>query len=252
MKRLILIASIMLGGLTISQAYRQTETTHIEKQQEQEWQRGQTITLRPGQSADELAALFAITPIDEATEKRMREGGSYKDECPIPLADLRYLHLVHYDYDGRIVCGEMVCHKIIAQKLIDVFTELFLAHYPIASIRLIDDFGANDEVSMSHNNSSCFCYRAVTGGKTLSRHARGLAVATRNVPGIAEAIRAGSMAITKRAMLSRGVSVLRHSTLIVNLPGSKKAVEEALEMVLPTLEHGIRLAKGTDGECGRT
>ena len=176
MKRLILIASIMLGGLTISQAYRQTETTHIEKQQEQEWQRGQTITLRPGQSADELAALFAITPIDEATEKRMREGGSYKDECPIPLADLRYLHLVHYDYDERIVCGEMVCHKIIAQKLIDVFTELFLAHYPIASIRLIDDFGANDEVSMSHNNSSCFCYRAVTGGKTLSRHARGLAV----------------------------------------------------------------------------
>lgn len=79
-----------------------------------------------------------------------------------------------------------------------------------------------------------------------------LAVATRLVPGIAEAIRAGSLAITKRAMLSRGVSVLRNSTLIVNLPGSKKAVEEALEMVLPTIEHGIRLAKGTDGECGRT
>lgn len=79
-----------------------------------------------------------------------------------------------------------------------------------------------------------------------------LAVATRLVPGIAEAIRAGSLAITKRAMLSRGVSVLRNTTLIVNLPGSKKAVEEALEMVLETLEHGIRLAKGTDGECGRT
>ena len=79
-----------------------------------------------------------------------------------------------------------------------------------------------------------------------------LAVATRLVPGIAEAIRAGSLAITKRAMLSRGVSVLRNSTLIVNLPGSKKAVEEALEIVLPVLEHGIRLAKGTDGECGRT
>ncbi|MGM9568610.1 MAG: molybdopterin-binding protein [Phascolarctobacterium sp.] len=79
-----------------------------------------------------------------------------------------------------------------------------------------------------------------------------MAVATRLVPGIAEAIRAGSLAITKRAMLSRGVSVLRNATLIVNLPGSKKAVEEALAMVLPTLEHGIRLAKGTDGECGRT
>ena len=79
-----------------------------------------------------------------------------------------------------------------------------------------------------------------------------LAVATRLVPGIAEAIRAGSLAITKRAMLSRGVSVLRNTTLIVNLPGSKKAVEEALDIVLSTLEHGIRLAKGTDGECGRT
>ncbi|MBQ5625126.1 MAG: molybdenum cofactor biosynthesis protein, partial [Phascolarctobacterium sp.] len=65
-----------------------------------------------------------------------------------------------------------------------------------------------------------------------------LAVATRNVPGIAEAIRAGSMAITKRAMLGRGASVLRNNTLIVNLPGSVKAVEESLEIVLPELEHG--------------
>lgn len=78
-----------------------------------------------------------------------------------------------------------------------------------------------------------------------------LSVATRLVPGIAEAIRAGSMQITQRAMLSRGVAVLRNRTLIVNLPGSKKAVEEALAIVLPELEHGIRLAKGTDGECGR-
>ena len=78
-----------------------------------------------------------------------------------------------------------------------------------------------------------------------------MAVATRLVPGIAEAIRAGSMQITKRAMLSRGAAVLRNKTLIVNLPGSKKAVEEALDIVLPALEHGIRLAKGTDGECGR-
>ena len=79
-----------------------------------------------------------------------------------------------------------------------------------------------------------------------------LAIATRHVPGIAEAIRACSMKYTNRAMLSRGVSVLRNSTLIINLPGSEKAVREALEIILPVLEHGIRLAKGTDGECGRT
>ena len=67
-----------------------------------------------------------------------------------------------------------------------------------------------------------------TGGTGLSPRDRTpeatLAVADRNVPGISEAIRAGSMTITKRAMLSRGVSVIRKKTLIINLPGSKKAV----------------------------
>ena len=78
-----------------------------------------------------------------------------------------------------------------------------------------------------------------------------LAVATRNVPGIAEAIRAGSMQITPRAMLGRGVSVLRNQTLIVNLPGSRKAVEESLQLILPNLGHGLRILRGTEAECGR-
>lgn len=68
--------------------------------------------------------------------------------------------------------------------------------------------------------------------------------ATRNVPGIAEAIRAYSMNITPRAMLSRAVSVMRGQTLIINLPGSPKAVRESLECILPTLEHGIKIMRG--------
>ena len=78
-----------------------------------------------------------------------------------------------------------------------------------------------------------------------------LAVATRNVPGIAEAIRSESLKITRRAMLSRGASVLRNQTLIINLPGSKKAVEEALEIILPQLEHGLRILKGSAHDCAR-
>jgi molybdenum cofactor synthesis domain-containing protein len=74
-------------------------------------------------------------------------------------------------------------------------------------------------------------------------------VATRNAPGIAEAMRAYSLSITPRAMLSRAASVLRGSTLIVNLPGSPKAVKEHLEYILPSLEHGIKIAAGRDGEC---
>ncbi len=78
-----------------------------------------------------------------------------------------------------------------------------------------------------------------------------LAVATRNAPGIAEAIRAGSMQITRRAMLSREASVIRHKTLIVNLPGSPKAVKECLDLVLDQLDHGIRILTGRDKECAR-
>lgn len=79
-----------------------------------------------------------------------------------------------------------------------------------------------------------------------------LAVAERLVPGIAEAIRAGSMEITKRAMLGRGQSVLRKRSLIVNLPGSPRAVTESLSFVMDTLEHGIRILRGEAFECARS
>lgn len=77
-------------------------------------------------------------------------------------------------------------------------------------------------------------------------------VATRNAPGIAEAMRALSLKVTPRAMLSRGASVIRNETLIVNLPGSPKAVKECLEFILSSLPHGLGILKGLDGECGGT
>lgn len=78
-----------------------------------------------------------------------------------------------------------------------------------------------------------------------------LSVAHRLVPGISEAIRAESMRITNRAMLSRGVSVIRHRTLIVNLPGSPKAVRESLGVILDAVSHGLAILRGDDGECAR-
>lgn len=77
-----------------------------------------------------------------------------------------------------------------------------------------------------------------------------LKVATRNAPGIAEAMRYASLQITPRAMLSRGASVIRGTTLIVNLPGSPKAVKENLGYILPSLPHGLEIMKGMTGECG--
>lgn len=69
--------------------------------------------------------------------------------------------------------------------------------------------------------------------------------------GIADAIRNYSMTITPRAMFSRAVSGIRGKTLIINLPGSPKAVAEALEFLLPQLDHGLDTLRGTGGECAR-
>lgn len=76
-----------------------------------------------------------------------------------------------------------------------------------------------------------------------------LRAADKNAPGIAEAIRYYSLQITPRAMLSRAVSVIRGKTLIINLPGSPKAVRESLSAVLPSLAHGIAVMRGEEGDC---
>ena len=78
-----------------------------------------------------------------------------------------------------------------------------------------------------------------------------MAVATRLAPGIAEAIRAASLAITPRAMLSRAVSVIRGKTLIVNLPGSPKAVCESMDVFLPQMPHALGLLRGEVNDCAR-
>lgn len=94
-----------------------------------------------------------------------------------------------------------------------------------------------------------------TGGTGFSRRdvtpEATIAVCDRMARGIAEAIRGYSMTITKRAMLSRAESGIRKGTLIVNLPGSPKAVEESLEFILPVLGHGLGILRGTEGECAR-
>ena len=76
-------------------------------------------------------------------------------------------------------------------------------------------------------------------------------VCEKMVPGISEAIRAYSMKITNRAMLSRGVSGIRKNSLIVNLPGSLKAVTESLDVFIDCVGHGIGVLVGEENECAR-
>ena len=80
---------------------------------------------------------------------------------------------------------------------------------------------------------------------------RGIEIAEKLVPGISEAVRNYSMQFTKKAMLSRAVSVIRKETLIINMPGSPKAVKESMECIMPALNHGLDILKGTASECAR-
>jgi molybdenum cofactor synthesis domain-containing protein len=89
-----------------------------------------------------------------------------------------------------------------------------------------------------------FSKRDVTPEATLN-------VVNRLAPGISEAMRYYSLTITKRAMLSRGVSGIRNNTLIVNMPGSPKAVKESLEYIIDSLNHGLEILTGKASDCAR-
>ena len=77
-------------------------------------------------------------------------------------------------------------------------------------------------------------------------------VIEQSVPGISEAIRMKSLKKTNRAMLSRGISGVRGKTLIINMPGSEKAVRESFEIVQPVIGHAVELIRGRVKDCGRT
>ena len=130
------------------------------------------------------------------------------------------------------------------------------AGYEVVSRSLLPDEGEALKTELIRLSDQVQCDLVLTtGGTGFSRRdvtpEATMAVAERNAPGIAEAIRAYSMTVTKRAMLSRGVSVIRGGTLIINLPGSPKAVRESLEYVLDTLPHGLDILSGRGGECAR-
>ena len=118
---------------------------------------------------------FKADTLTDAVFQRML-GRSYPADCAVAKSELRYLQVLHYDAEGHVHKGEMVCNRRIADDLLDIFRRLYEAHYPIERMKLIDDYGADDEQSMQANNTSCFCYRAMAGGKRLSKHAQGLAV----------------------------------------------------------------------------
>jgi len=122
-----------------------------------------------------LEKTFYIAEIDEKIFARI-DGKSYKKNCPLPLSELRYLHVLHKDLIDNTLEGELICNVRLAESLTDIFKKLFTENYPIEKIRLIDEYDADDELSMRDNNSSCFNFRYVSYTNRISLHGYGMAI----------------------------------------------------------------------------
>ena len=118
---------------------------------------------------------FYTTEITDDVFDRMK-GKSFKDDCTLAREDLRYLHVLHKDADGNTHEGEMVVNAHIADDVLDILRELYENSYPIEKIRLVDEYGADDELSMEDNNSSSFNFRFISHTTRVSKHGLGLAV----------------------------------------------------------------------------
>lgn len=94
----------------------------------------------------------------------------------ITYGELRYLHVLHFDFNGEIQSGELICNQAVAQDLAEIFYALYQAEYQLEKIKLIDEYQGDDDASMEDNNTSCFNYRVVDNTTKLSKHAFGLAV----------------------------------------------------------------------------
>ena len=131
---------------------------------------------------EHLDRYFMSWEIEEGDNLYQRiNGKSYRANNQVPLSSLRYLKLLHYNFEGQIQIGELVVSLDVQEDLFQIFKELFEAKYQIQSMYLVDNYwtgdpDTTDSASIEVNNTSAFCYREITGGGKLSNHAYGKAI----------------------------------------------------------------------------
>jgi poly-gamma-glutamate synthesis protein (capsule biosynthesis protein) len=118
----------------------------------------------------------AIHPVNDAIRTRMASR-SWRDDSRCPRFDaLAYVELDHVTFDGGVACGELVVAAALAPRAIDLFRRLYQLGFPIRQMKLVDDYDASDDRSMSADNSSAFNFRVIAGTELLSQHALGRAI----------------------------------------------------------------------------
>lgn len=118
---------------------------------------------------------FSYSPIPDAIFEIMK-GKSFKTDCAIPREELSYLRIRYVDLQGKTQDGEMVVNRRIAETVLSIFKELYAAKYSIEKIRLVDYYDADDERSMTDNNSSSFNFRFISHTTKVSKHGMGAAI----------------------------------------------------------------------------
>jgi poly-gamma-glutamate synthesis protein (capsule biosynthesis protein) len=127
----------------------------------------------------------STSPLDQANRASVQRIGprlarrmrfSHRPGCPVSLADLRLLRPRYVDLDGATRTGELVVHRDHARAVTGVFERLYDARWPIARMRLVDDYRADDDRSMAANNTSAYNCRRVAGSADWSEHAYGAAI----------------------------------------------------------------------------
>lgn len=124
---------------------------------------------------DDNKEQFYISKIPDDIFEKM-QGKSYKADCTLPRENLRYIHVLHVGFDNQVHEGELVVNKDIADDVLEIFKELYESGYQIEKVRLVDEYDADDEASMSDNNSSAFNFRFISHTTKISKHGMGMAV----------------------------------------------------------------------------
>jgi hypothetical protein len=124
----------------------------------------------------EERASFTVSSLpDEIIEKV--NGVSWKVGSPVALEHLAYVKVLYWGFDDETHEGELVVHGVVAEEIAEIFQVLYEAKFPIEKIRLVDEYGGNDDLSMEDNNTSAFNFREVADSKgVLSKHSYGIAI----------------------------------------------------------------------------
>ncbi len=168
---ILVVSALLLGVLIVILVWKSKTTQIIEPERVI-----QGNFPSPAELVEEdKLTYFAYMDIPDMIFKKM-DGVTFNEDCPVTREDLCYMKVLYWGTDKQAHQGELIVNKAIASDLADIFYKLYKASYPIGSIQLIENYGGNDEVSMSNNNTSCFNGRKVAGSDVWSKHAYGLAI----------------------------------------------------------------------------